>query len=220
MNIAILCDFDETAAEQNVAHLVLDRFGDGRWRELQQQFREGTIRAKDYFERPFAGVKARREAMESHVKENGTLRDGFVELARFSREQGVELAIVTYGLDFYVEGLLEQAGLEWLPTYAVRTRFTDSGIQFEYRYTREGCEEYGNCKCSIVDRYKGGGRQVFYIGDGITDLCPARRADLVFARGRLLEECQAEELPHVELRDFTDVIAELERWNGDQETPR
>ncbi len=211
MNIAILCDFDDTAAQQNVAHLVLDRFANNDWRKLQQQFQEGTIRAKDYFEWPFASVTASREAMQRHVRDNGRLRDGFVELAHYCREHGVELAIVTHGLDFYVEALLEQAGLDWLPTYAVHAHFNDSGIQYEYKYAREGCLEYGNCKCSIVDRYRGNGRQVLYVGDGISDLCPARRADLVFARARLLKECQEQGLPHIELRDFNDVIAELER---------
>ncbi|MCZ6615431.1 MAG: hypothetical protein O6920_06600, partial [Chloroflexi bacterium] len=57
------------------------------------------------------------------------------------------------------------------------------------------------------------GHKVFYVGDGVTDLCPARKADLVFARSRLLEECRAEGLAHIELRDFSDVIAELERRN-------
>jgi 2-hydroxy-3-keto-5-methylthiopentenyl-1-phosphate phosphatase len=211
MNIAILCDFDETAAQQNVAHLVLNRFGESDWRALQQQFHEGTLRAKEYFERPFDGVTANRHEMQRHVREHGRLRDGFVELAHYCRDRGIELAIVTHGMDFYVEALLAEAGLEWLPTYAVHTTFTDAGIQYDYRFTRPNCVEYGNCKCSIVDGYKSRGRQVFYVGDGITDLCPARKADLVFARSRLLEECQAEGLPHVELRDFSDVITEMER---------
>ena len=211
MSIAVLCDFDETAAQENIAHLVLDRFGDGQWRALQQQFQDGTIRAKDYFEWPFTNINASREEMRSHVRAMGHLRHGFVELAHYCRDRAIELAIVTHGLDFYVEALLEQAGLEWLTTYAVQAHFTDDGIQYEYRHTREGCEEYGNCKCSIVDYYKANGNQVFYIGDGISDLCPARRANLVFARSRLLEECQKWGLPHVELRDCTDVIAELEQ---------
>ena len=213
MNIAILCDFDETAAQQNVAHIVLNRFGESDWRALQQQFHEGTLRAREYFERPFDGVTASRHEMQRHVREHGSLRDGFVELAHYCRERGIELAIVTHGMDFYVEAMLEQVGLEWLPTYAVHTTFTDAGIQYDYRYTRPSCVEYGNCKCSIVDGYRDSGHQVFYVGDGVTDLCPARQADLVFARSRLLEECRTEGLAHIELRDFSDVVTELERRN-------
>ena len=61
---------------------------------------------------------------------------------------------------------------------------------------------------------------MFYVGDGVTDLCPARKADLVFARSRLLEECRAEGLPHVELRDFSDVVTELERRSVGLEATR
>jgi 2-hydroxy-3-keto-5-methylthiopentenyl-1-phosphate phosphatase len=71
-----------------------------------------------------------------------------------------------------------------------------------------------------VASYKSRGRQVFYAGDGVTDLCHARKADLVFARSRLLEECRAEGLPHVELRDFSDVITEMERRSMSLEAAR
>ena len=91
---------------------------------------------------------------------------------------GIELAVVTYGLDFYVEALLESANLQRLPTYAVGARFSDQGIDFEYRYTRESCTEWGNCKCSVVDSYRERGYKVYYAGDGISDYCPARRAGL------------------------------------------
>ncbi|PKB65612.1 MAG: hypothetical protein BZY82_08030 [SAR202 cluster bacterium Io17-Chloro-G3] len=210
MSIVILCDFDETAAQQNVAHLVLNRFGNNDWQKLQQQFQAGTIRAKDYFERPFANVTTSKEEMQRHVKDQGVLREGFVELAHICKTRDIYLAIVSHGLDFYVEALLEQAGLEWVPTYAVQTHFNSKGIQYEYRYTKEDCIEYGNCKCSIVDWYKKLGKTVYYVGDGISDLCPAQRADVVFARSRLLDECRIQGLPCKELRDFYDVIAELE----------
>jgi 2,3-diketo-5-methylthio-1-phosphopentane phosphatase len=210
-NIAVLCDFDDTTAVENVAHLILDRFAHDDWRHLVQQFHDGTIIPKEYFERPFRSVRESKEAMQAHVRETAHLRDGFAEMARYCRQRGIEVAIVTHGLDFYVEALLEREGLGWLPTYPVGARFTPQGIQFEYRYTKPGCDDWGNCKCSVVDRYLERGKRVFYVGDGLSDLCPARKAELVFARTRLLELCQKEGLPHREFQDFTDVVRELER---------
>lgn len=210
MSVAVLCDFDDTAAEQNVAHLLLDRFkGDG-WRRLLKRFRDGTIPPKEYFEAPFRAIAATRREMQTHVREAASLRYGFAELADYCARNGVELAIVTHGLDFYVQALLEHNGLGWVPTYPVNAHFTPAGIRFEYRYTKPGCQEWGNCKCTVVERYAKAEYRVLYVGDGASDFCPARKADLVVARTGLLEMCREEGLLHHELRDFTDVIKALE----------
>ena len=37
--LAVLCDFDDTIVLQNVAQLLLDRFGHGKWQELRKQLR-------------------------------------------------------------------------------------------------------------------------------------------------------------------------------------
>ena len=211
MKLAILSDFDDTAAQQNVAHLLLDRFSKTDWRPLLEEFHRGTIKPRDYFEMPFRPITASKHDMQAYVRQTARLRTGFPELAHFCMNGGIELAVVTYGLDFYVEALLETANLQRLPTYAVGARFSDRGIDFEYGYTREGCTEWGNCKCSVLDGYRERGYRVYYAGDGISDYCPARRADFVFAKSRLLEMCRKESLPNRELRDFFDVLDYLKQ---------
>ena len=55
------------------------------------------------------------------------------------------------------------------------------------------------------------GDTVWVFGDGASDLCPAREADLVFARDHLAERCAAEGLPWRPL-DFAvarDALAEV-----------
>ena len=211
MNLAVLCDFDDTVAQGNMAHLILDRFGDGSWRELRRLYREGVLPPEDYFERPFTQIQATREEMKAHVRENGRMYDTFPELAHYCRRRDIDLAIVSLGLDFYVEAILERHQLDWVPVYSVETRFTDQGIQFEFPYALPECGRWGICKCLVVDRYQEQGKKVLYIGDGPNDLCPARIADVVFAHDQLLGLCREEGIPHHEFHDFTDVIAELER---------
>jgi 2-hydroxy-3-keto-5-methylthiopentenyl-1-phosphate phosphatase len=115
------------------------------------------------------------------------------------------------GLDFYVEALLEQHGLGWIPTYAVGTSFTSDGMQFQQMNSGKLCQRWGICKCEVVDRYRENGRRIVYVGDGRNDLCPARRSDDVFARDELLRLCQEESIPFNRFDDFNDVMAGLER---------
>lgn len=213
MSLAILCDFDDTTADQNVAHLVLDEFGPQDWRVLIEQFHQGTISPREYFEAPFRNLTTEKTILQSHVRKFANLRAGFLDLANYCKDNSVELGIVTYGLDFYVEALLQRENLEWVPTFPVGTEFSRSGITFDYNYTRNDCLKWGNCKCSIVERYQNLGHRVYYAGDGISDFCPARKTDFVFARSGLLEMCKKEKLRHLELHDFFEVIKYLEKEN-------
>ena len=64
-------------------------------------------------------------------------------------------------------------------------------------------------------------RVVLVFGDGASDLCPAREADLTFARDHLAERCAAEGLPWRPLPDFTRVWARSTRgWRGAERDAR
>jgi 2-hydroxy-3-keto-5-methylthiopentenyl-1-phosphate phosphatase len=49
-------------------------------------------------------------------------------------------------------------------------------------------------------------------GDGPSDVCPAREADLVFARGHLAERCEQEGLEWRRLTDFGVALPEVDAW--------
>ena len=205
----VLCDFDDTAAAQNVAVLLIDKFLPPEGQEIREQIRRREITLKEYQERTFSLMRQDRETYKQYVREHATLREGFVDMVRYCRDHDIELAIVTLGLDFYVEAALEKYGLEDVPYYAVESKFTGDGISYTYRETRPECERWGMCKCSILEMYRSQGHEVIYIGDAMSDTCPASKADMVFARARLLGYCQEQGIPHREFESFHDVIAEL-----------
>ena len=223
---AVLCDFDDTTAVENVAELILDHFiKDGAWRELQRQSRERIISLKEYQERAFRATNAGREAMKSVVKKRATLRGHFKDLWHYCREREMPLAIVTVGLDFYVEALLEREGMEDLPRYTAKANFTPEGISFEYPHSWDGsgaspmeeCARWGTCKCSVVNTYRRRGHSIVYVGDGRSDYCPASIADQVFARSHLARICQENGTPFHEFEDFSDVIRGLDGLTSEGE---
>ena len=216
---AVLCDFDDTTAVENVAELLLEHFSeDSAWRQLRQQSRDKTISLREYQERAFRNTNASREAMKSRVAAKATLRPYFKELWHYCRGQRIPLAIVTVGLDFYVEALLEREGLGEVPRYTVRTNFTPDGITYEYPYPWDGsgassmevCRQWGTCKCSIVSKYKRLGHSILYVGDGRSDFCPASISDHVFARSHLAGLCRDNKVLYTEFNDFQDVIRHVE----------
>lgn len=206
--LAILVDFDETAAEQNVAELLLTAFCQGEWRSLREAFRAGCLTLRDYQEQAFRAVPYPQETLARFVQEHATLRPGFVELVRFCGEHHIPVAIVTNGLEFYVKALLERYAVTPLvEVYAVQVRFTPNGPTYSYPWATPYCWEWGNCKCRVVDHFRQKGYRIAYVGDSqASDLCPAARSDLLFAHRSLLDYCQRAGIPAYAMRDFTDVL--------------
>ena len=210
---AVLTDFDDTAALENVAELLLNRFGDPTWQDVRRRFRSSELTLNEYQEITFRNILADRAIMQDYVKQNANLRPYFKELWEHCQEQDVPMAVVSQGLDFYIEALLEKDGLSQIPVHAVVTRFTPQGITYEYRHARPGRERLGNSKGLVVDRYREQGHYIIYIGDGLSDFEAAGKADLLFAHRTLAEECARTNIPFRPFTDFQGVLVALQEYS-------
>ena len=203
---AFLTDFDDTAAVQNVAELLLNRFGDPSWTDVRQQFRDGVMNLKEYQEITFRNIRADRSAMQHYVREHATLRPYFNELHYFCRSHDIPLAVVSQGLDFYISALLEREGFRDVPIYAVNTSFDQGRISYHYHHAYPGRESQGNSKALIVEQYQKQGYYVVFAGDGASDQEASQQADLVFAHRTLARFCETEGIDYKPFRDFKPIL--------------
>jgi 2-hydroxy-3-keto-5-methylthiopentenyl-1-phosphate phosphatase len=148
------------------------------------------------------------------VKQSASLRPYFKDMWRYCQDRQVPLAVVSQGLDFYIEALLEKEGCGSVPVHAVNTWFDAQGINYEYRYAVPGKEELGNSKGVVVDSYRNQGHYVVYVGDGMSDFEAAARADLVFAHRVLADECERKEIPFHPFTDFCGVLEAVKELTG------
>ena len=100
---AVLVDFDDTAAEQNVAQMLLERFGDPTWQAVRERFRQGELTLKEYQEITFSNILAaspqvNRATMQDYVKQHANLRPYFKELWEYCQAEHIPMAIVSVGL--------------------------------------------------------------------------------------------------------------------------
>jgi 2-hydroxy-3-keto-5-methylthiopentenyl-1-phosphate phosphatase len=114
---------------------------------------------------------------------------------------GAAFTVVSAGLDFYIRALLSREGHGKIPVIAVEARQkggSDGGrIRYDYPAGQGRCAgDWAICKCRAVEAAKRCGRTVIFAGDGTrSDACAAAKADVVFARAKLLEHCRAEGIP-------------------------
>jgi len=211
---AVLTDFDDTAAAQNVAELLLHRFGHPTWTDVRERFRQGELSLKDYQEITFRRMRGDKAAMQAYVRENACFRDHFGELAAFCANHSIPMCIVSQGLDFYVQALLDQSGHPHMPVHAVRAEFDDSGriIEYGYDFTYDDAPELGNSKALMVRRFQQQGYHVFFAGDGRSDFEAGEVADTVFAHRQMAEMCSEAGIAYTPFTDFGPVLDALRRY--------
>jgi len=208
----VLTDFDDTAAAQNVAEMLLNQFGDPNWKDVRQRFRDGRMSLKEYQEITFRDINADRATMQAYVKDHANLRPFFKELWGYCQSNGIPMAVVSQGLDFYIQAVLDREGVGNVPIYAVDTKFEGGKISYHYNHAIPGKEEVGNSKGLVVESFQQKGAYVFFAGDGHSDLEAARVANVTFAHRNLANFCDDEKIPYQPFEDFKGVLVAVRNY--------
>jgi 2-hydroxy-3-keto-5-methylthiopentenyl-1-phosphate phosphatase len=205
----IQSDFDGTITEEDVSFALLDAFAQGDWRELFQYYRENKIPVGEFNTRAFAMVKATKAELLKVARGNVRLRAGLHELLDYCRKRGFRLVIVSNGLDFYIDAILQDAGLGDIEFHAARTQFDSEGLKVQY---------VGPDNTPMLRGFKDAYTKIFlkedprlvYVGNGPSDVPPALHAQHVFARDGMLEGCKEINLKCTPFDDLNDIVRGLE----------
>ena len=160
----------------------------------------------------FSMIKAPKSAILDEIDLDVAFRPGFDELVQYCFDNQVPFVIVSAGLDFVINHLLEVRGLDdKTKVHAAKTRNTDDGLEMESLELHD--RNSIDFKEDIVNFYKDKGYSVLYIGDGMSDKGAVLSADYVFViqGSRLSEFCKTEEINHQEISDFQQVITSIKR---------
>lgn len=219
-DLVVLSDFDGTVIEEDIFQGILDDFGQGDWRRLDEEYAAGRITLLECMVRQTGMVTGRREELVEYVLARTHLRPGFPELVAFCAARGVALEVVSAGMDFYIEAVFDRAGLKGVPFTSFITTF--AGDKFSITppaLDGQVTETVDNFKEHIALGHKARGKQVLYVGDGVTDFPAACQADHVFARGNLWTYCRRAGKKAEFLTDFHAVRQYVERLLSPVGTP-
>lgn len=217
---SILCDFDGTISDCDVADRLIDAFGDAACATLEDDWKAGRIGSRACMAGQVARLDMDQDELDS-VLDSITLDPDFAEFARTTRGMGIPLTIVSDGLDYAIHRILRRYRLRGVPVLANRlVRQGERRWALEFPYGNPDCRvASGHCKCLSVDRLHHRDEQVLFIGDGASDFCASGRADHVFAKGRLVDYCREKRIAHSPMLDFADALAMLPALLAHDHTP-
>lgn len=207
--ILIQCDFDGTITEEDVSFVLLDAFTGGGWRPLLEDYRAGRISVGHLNREAFAMVKADRQSLMEAMKGRVKIRAGFQQLVSYCRKEGYRFVIVSNGLDFYIDIILRELGLQGIEVFAAQTQFQPEGLRVRY-IGPEGKELDEGFKEAHIDSFSSQGYRILYAGNGISDFPPARKCYHIFATGDLLSVCRKENVECFAFDDLNEIVTGLE----------
>ncbi|MCC7439649.1 MAG: MtnX-like HAD-IB family phosphatase [Armatimonadetes bacterium] len=208
----IFCDFDGTISGHDIGWEMFQRFGEQEpW---NAQMIAGIISASEYWQKMAQELTQpiTQELLDAFLQ-TIPIDSGFQPLLAVASEHSIPFTIVSDGFDIYIHRFLELHGIRGVDVFCNHAELTaEGGMTVSFPHATEGCDCLtATCKRNVVLGLAHPDARIIYVGDGISDHCPAEHADIVFAKGKLAAWCNANRIPHYPFSRLEDVAQQLSK---------
>jgi len=201
----VISDFDGTICTVDLGNKVLSHFTQKSWGDIDREYIKGSIGSREAYSKisPLMAVNPVR--LNKYVLKLAKIDPFFLKFYRLAKKKGVDVKIVSDGLDFYIRAVMEKHHLGEIEFFSNVVVFgQNDSLIFEFPQANALCGRCGTCKNKILNDHRLMYEKIIYIGDGHSDICPSRCADLVFAKDVLLRKCEEEgTTPYQPFHDFS-----------------
>jgi len=207
--IQVFCDFDGTITTRDTVDVLLTELADPQWEEIEESWVRGEINARECMARQIplirGGWNKVRELLDSLQ-----VTDGIQDFVEWCRSNFIPFVVVSDGLDRVIDYVLRKNGIaadRIFANHLVETADGAFSLQASARPRFANCQS-GVCKCQLA------GQQAYQtirviIGDGRSDFCWSKEADLLYAKGKLIDYCKEKFIGHNPFDTFTELHGSL-----------
>lgn len=206
---SVVVDFDGTICEQDVSEELLQAFAPAAWWDIDLEFRRGEIGSRECLIRQSALLSGSEDELLRFVLDRYAIDPSFRPFVEWARASGIEPVVASDGMGFYVQPMLQAAGIDGLRVLTNKPAPGGPAGGFVFENAHPVCVGCGTCKMQIVSLAREHGA-VAFVGEGHTDRYGALFADVVFAKKHLPEICRADGVPFIVWETFDDVRVSLE----------
>jgi 2,3-diketo-5-methylthio-1-phosphopentane phosphatase len=207
----IFVDFDGTITKKDVGEILFLQFGNAeKAKEIVQDWIDRKINSRESWRLLCRTIEKLDKNEFDRFIDSQEIDESFKTFVDYCNADKHEIRIVSDGLDYYIDRILNRNGLSFVERFSNKLAFDDNGGFYpEFPYTDEECDRCANCKRNHIINYSGDEDYTVYIGDGYSDLCPAQYCDFIFAKGSLLRYCEINRITYFPFENFIDVINKL-----------
>jgi 2,3-diketo-5-methylthio-1-phosphopentane phosphatase len=208
LTYVVFSDFDGTIAKYDVGDTMFSRFGDVNVCIASfESYRRGEISARECWAQGFRTLRQVTEESFTAFAMEQPIDSAFHPFVEYCSSKGIPVNVVSDGFDAYVDTIMEREGLGSLPRFVNTMVFHGDGtVSPQFPHTDAECLQCANCKRNRIVTGAGDNDVIVYIGDGVSDFCPARYADIVFAKDTLVAYCETQNITFHRFTTFSDVL--------------
>jgi 2,3-diketo-5-methylthio-1-phosphopentane phosphatase len=204
-NSNVFFDFDNTITHFDVIDDIVERFAQSEsWRKFEEDWKLGRIGSRQCLKGQFKEVRIKKNEFIRYLSAV-KVDPYFAKILGLLREKGVFSAIVSDSFSFIISYILQNNGIPQTVIYSNELYFEGDRLRLKFPYFNKNCPKCANCKKNHVISHSRDSKASIYIGDGLSDVCPARTCDLVFAKGALAKHLKAQGTDYIEF-DNLEVI--------------
>lgn len=204
-------DFDATITKQDTLVVLLDHLaGRKNWKPIEEKIRAGRMTNIDGLKAEMNLCQIDPKGLVKLLQERVEIDPAFENFIQFAKRKKLELVILSGGFAECIEAIFEKYKIH-LPYFANELIFGQAYLDVRYPYEKHTCGNCSHCKAFHLRRYKRRGFKTVFIGNGTTDRCPAKVADILFAKDSLAKFCRKEKIPFFPFRDFSNVEETLQK---------
>ena len=224
--LLVVLDYDGTITDREYNVLAFQKLTGDAWRVFENAARRGEISHAECLDREVGLVTTPKQDLIAANSDDARLAPGFREFLRALLAGGARVVVVSAGFREAIEQLWRREKLPAVELFAseIVPRDGVAGPPWAVIFNRHlgACPTCGpgSCKTGVLHRLYRTGDTIAVFGDGVADLCLAREADIVFARGVLTELCEREGITYHRLGDYRRALAQLtDRMTSQTATP-
>ena len=209
-------DFDGTISRQDVLDELVNRFSRNEsWRLVEERWKAGLIGSEACLREEFSLLEISDNDLYDFI-DQVEIDPGFIPLIAMLRQNHVPFAILSDGIEKFIRGILNRFNAGDIEIRANRITRKNQQLHLVCPHKAEFClSAAAHCKCRSAGKLRIGRRKTVYIGDGRSDICPARQADVVFAKGVLAQELAARQHAYIPYNSLHEIAATMNRaWTS------
>ena len=207
----LFVDFDNTITIGDVLDAVIERFSaTEQWRDWESDWQRGELTTAECLSLQVRNLRVDAEELAEFV--SGISIDAcFSSLVDLCAARRIPLRIVSDNFSLIVREILRRHSLPDVTVYANELHFDGNKPVAMFPHANPQCGRCAHCKAGHFAAFAS--HRKIFVGDGLSDLCPAEAADIVFAKGALARHLSSAGTPFIPFASLGDVFYYLEMEN-------
>lgn len=211
----VFFDFDNTITDFDILDDIIEKFSiNDEWKQVEEDWKNRIIGSKESLTKQLAGIRITREKLLEYIK---TIRidSSFKKILDLFEKKNIEIVILSDNFKFIIENILKFNNFKGIKVIANKLKVNKDKLIPEFPLTNKYCHFCGHCKIKHLLEATLRDKIIFYVGDGLSDTCPANIADFVFAKATLLEHIKSKKVECSEFKNIKHLFLQLQEvFNG------